>query len=88
MGKCFLRCAADQSSSRCRNSKNYKRSSKSLLAADDGLAVIAAALDARNYVSSKADCSHLVHDVYERAGFTYTYVPSNDLYGGVTNSGG
>lgn len=54
-----------------------------LLAADDGLAVIAAALDARNYVSSKADCSHLVHDVYERAGFTYAYVPSTDLYGGV-----
>lgn len=54
-----------------------------LLAADDGLSVIAAALDARNYISSKADCSHLVHDVYERAGFIYTYVPSTDLYAGI-----
>ncbi len=56
-----------------------------LLAADDGLAVIAAALDSRNYVSSKADCSHLVHDIYQRAGFSYTYVPSTDLYSGIAD---
>ena len=54
----------------------------SLLGTEDGLAVIAAALDSRDYVSSKADCSHLVHDIYERAGFSYTYVPSTDLYSG------
>ncbi len=54
-----------------------------LLAAEDGLTVLAAALDERNRLSGKADCSHLVHDVYERAGFSYTYVPSSDLYTGI-----
>jgi hypothetical protein len=54
-----------------------------LLAADDGLTVIAAALDARNRLSPKADCSHLVHDIYERAGFSYSYVPSSGLYAGI-----
>jgi len=53
-----------------------------LLGADDGLAVLASALDFRKQASEKADCSHLVHDIYERAGFTYSYVTSNDLYTG------
>lgn len=34
---------------------------------------------------SETDCSHLVHDVYERAGFAYDYVSSRDLYIGSTN---
>jgi NlpC/P60 family len=54
-----------------------------LLAADDGLTILAAALDERNRQSDKADCSHLVHDVYERAGFTYKYEPSSDIYAGL-----
>ncbi len=29
---------------------------------------------------SETDCSHLVHDVYERAGFPYDYASSRDLY--------
>jgi len=29
------------------------------------------------------DCSHLVHDIYERAGFAYDYATSRDLYDGV-----
>jgi cell wall-associated NlpC family hydrolase len=29
------------------------------------------------------DCSHLVHDIYERAGFPYDYATSRDLYDGV-----
>ncbi|HEY6181623.1 MAG TPA: NlpC/P60 family protein [Terriglobales bacterium] len=53
-----------------------------LLGAEDGLAVLASALDFRNRASEKADCSHLVHDIYERAGFAYEYVTSNDLYTG------
>ena len=28
------------------------------------------------------DCSHLVHAIYERAGFSYPYADSNDLYDG------
>jgi hypothetical protein len=29
---------------------------------------------------SETDCSHLVHEVYERAGFAYGYVSSHELY--------
>jgi cell wall-associated NlpC family hydrolase len=52
------------------------------LTPDDGLAVIAAALDLRVHVRSNRDCSHLVHAIYDRAGFPYPYASSSDLYGG------
>jgi cell wall-associated NlpC family hydrolase len=29
---------------------------------------------------SETDCSHLVHDIYARAGFPYDYVTSRELY--------
>jgi cell wall-associated NlpC family hydrolase len=50
------------------------------LTADDGLSVIAAALDGRIHLTAKRDCSHLVHAIYVRAGFPYTYMRSSDLY--------
>jgi cell wall-associated NlpC family hydrolase len=53
------------------------------LTPDDGLAVIAAALDSRFHLHAKMDCSHLVHEIYDRAGFAYTYSRSSDLYAGV-----
>ena len=34
---------------------------------------------------SETDCSHLVHDVYEQAGFPYDYVSSRELYIGSTS---
>ena len=34
---------------------------------------------------SETDCSHLVHDVYEQAGFPYDYASSRELYIGNTN---
>lgn len=34
---------------------------------------------------SETDCSHLVHDVYEKAGFPYDYVSSRELYIGSAN---
>ena len=52
------------------------------MAADDGLAIIAAALDFRVRLTAKRDCSHLVHAIYARAGFPYTYLRSSDLYAG------
>ncbi len=54
-----------------------------LLGRDDGLSVIAAALESRVHQGSKADCSHLVHAIYKRAGFPYSYVSSSDLYIGI-----
>lgn len=32
---------------------------------------------------SGLDCSHLVHRIYQRAGFPYDYAPSKDLYDGI-----
>jgi hypothetical protein len=54
-----------------------------LLTPDDGLAVISAALDTQRHFASNPDCSHLVHAIYERAGFPYEYATADDLYDGV-----
>lgn len=54
-----------------------------MLTPDDGLAVISAALDTQRRFGSEHDCSHLVHAIYEKAGFPYLYASSDDLYNGV-----
>jgi hypothetical protein len=54
-----------------------------LLNADGGMAIIGAALQARNTLRPYGDCSHLVHTIYEQAGFHYRYADSTDLYHGV-----
>jgi cell wall-associated NlpC family hydrolase len=54
-----------------------------LLTPDDGLAVISAALDTQRRFGSNRDCSHLVHAIYQRAGFPYIYASADDLYDGV-----
>jgi NlpC/P60 family len=56
---------------------------QSLLNTTEGLTVIGAALESRDGSLSRLDCSHLVHTVYQRAGFPYSYVSSSDLYAGV-----
>ncbi len=53
------------------------------LSPDDGLSVIVAALDSKVLLYSARDCSHLVHAIYERAGFPYAYASSSDLYVGI-----
>ncbi|MBZ5651834.1 MAG: C40 family peptidase [Acidobacteriia bacterium] len=53
-----------------------------VLSPDDGLSVIAAALDARTQATRQRDCSHLVHAIYLQAGFPYPYASSSDLYDG------
>ena len=55
------------------------------LTLDDGLAVIAGALDSSVHLRAKRDCSHLVHAIYSRAGFPYGYASSSDLYLGTPN---
>src|SRR4029077_11940887 len=52
------------------------------LTPDDGLSVIAAALDSHVHTTRQRDCSHLVHAIYDRAGFSYPYASSSDLYVG------
>jgi len=53
------------------------------LTSDDRLGVLAAALDSKIPRLPEYDCSHLVHAIYERAGFPYAYASSDDLYDGV-----
>jgi len=54
-----------------------------LVNTDDGLAILGAALAGRYKVQGRSDCSHLVHTIYEKAGFPYSYESSSDLYTGV-----
>ena len=50
----------------------------------ESLAILGAALDSRHHHADfSADCSHCVHELYERAGFPYEYASSSDLYAGV-----
>jgi hypothetical protein len=53
------------------------------LSLDEGLAVLGAALDSRHDRGFTSDCSHFVHGLYQRAGFSYTYASSTDLYSGI-----
>ena len=56
--------------------------SAGLMSPDDRLLVISAAFSRQGY-RSKVDCSHLVHEIYSRAGFPYSYANSSDLYSGI-----
>src|SRR6267143_1335053 len=53
------------------------------LTGEEGLAVLGAALRSHPRPGLKSDCSHLVHAIYERAGFPYAYANSSDLYTGI-----
>ena len=63
--------------------KGHGQKSAKTLSSDDRLAVIASALDSKTPRFAEQDCSHLVHAIYERAGFPYAYASSDDLYDGV-----
>jgi len=64
-------------------SGNHLSKADRSLTQDDRLSVIAAALDSKVRQHSVHDCSHLVHAIYQRAGFGYSYASSSDLYAGV-----
>jgi cell wall-associated NlpC family hydrolase len=81
-------CSAQQGTRQAGNSPqsastNQPRRADGTLTADDGLAVISAALDPKVRRHSGNDCSHLVHTIYQHAGFPYVYATSYDLYDGV-----
>lgn len=63
--------------------ESSSQTSSSLLNSNDGMSVIGAALESRIRGRSRLDCSHLVHLVYTRAGFPYSYESSSELYRGV-----
>jgi hypothetical protein len=59
------------------------RTSGRLLTADEGLAIIGAALEIQQASRTAGDCSHVVHAIYESAGFRYGYADSSQLYTGI-----
>ena len=54
-----------------------------LLSPEQGQVVLSVARVHRENVRRKPDCSHLVHEVYRRAGYDYPYATSFSLYAGV-----
>src|SRR5215469_8627428 len=53
------------------------------LSKNDRSSVIAAALHSKKARHTGGDCSHLVHSIYQSAGFPYAYADSEDLYDGI-----
>ena len=74
--------ASGKTASRAAKSLDQGSAQSSLLNASEGLSVIGTALESRVGGLSKLDCSHLVHTIYERAGFPYSYASSSGLYAG------
>ena len=56
-----------------------------LLNAKEGRILVNTASKQREKAGWKPDCSHLVHQIYELAGFAYPYASSYDLYDGIDN---
>jgi hypothetical protein len=56
-----------------------------LLAAEDGRTIVEIARGHEPESRRTQDCSHLVHEIYARAGFSYPYLSSFDLYAGSEN---
>ena len=53
------------------------------LTRSEGSAILDLALDSHDYAEFAFDCSHFVHGIYERAGLSYEYASSSDLYAGI-----
>ena len=55
------------------------------IARTEGRRILAAISTVDVESQSETDCSHLVHNIYEQAGFPYDYVTSRELYIGSTH---
>lgn len=71
--------SAPEHTSRATTGRRYKKA----LNQSDRQRVIATALASKRPHYGEHDCSHLVHAIYQRAGFPYQYADSDDLYAGV-----
>ena len=79
---CALTCVqgfpqADQTKSAAVHARSPK-----LLTKKEGSSVVAVARDSQSIRRGRTDCSHLVHAIYQHAGFPYPYADSKDLYVG------
>src|SRR5215471_11576921 len=64
------------------NSSRKGHKHQKTLNAEDRSTLLRVALESRAPRRAERDCSHLVHSIYERAGFPYAYADSDDLYDG------
>ena len=62
-----------------------QQSERRQLTSEQGKAIVKAAWVRERQGGRKPDCSHLVHEVYERAGFPYSYANSFELYAGTSS---
>ena len=80
----WLAAASGSFGQTARPSAERSEETRPLTKAEGRLIVLATSSAARD-VEDESDCSHLVHDLYEQAGFRYEYVSSRDLYTGNAN---
>lgn len=64
------------------HNQHARRIDKRALSKTDRSSLISVALHSQTPRRAGRDCSHLVHAIYERAGFPYQYADSDDLYDG------
>jgi hypothetical protein len=55
------------------------------LSAREGRTIVRETSSVESSEKRTTDCSHFVHELYEQAGYTYSYASSRDLYFGVEN---
>src|SRR5258705_207160 len=63
-----------------RPSSNFR-----LLTSEEGRAIVNAAWEQNQPAGGSEDCSHVVHEIYVKAGFEYAYASSFDIYAGNEN---
>jgi hypothetical protein len=80
-------CLATASTALCQNVRPASAGTHGPrpIARTEGRKILAAIPTVDVEPESETDCSHLVHDIYEQAGFSYEYVSSRELYIGSTS---
>ena len=83
---CALTCswAQDPLPARASAESHAKSPRPVALTKQDGLSIVSVARDSHLRRGAANDCSHLVHTIYQRAGFSYPYADSSDLYRGTS----
>jgi len=56
-----------------------------LLTSEEGRVIVNAAWEQNQPAGGSQDCSHVVHEIYVKAGFEYAYASSFDIYAGNEN---
>jgi hypothetical protein len=82
-----LACLMGAASARAQNADapQDKPSATRLLTVEEGRSIADAALQQEQPVPGTQDCSHLIHELYESAGFEYPYASSFELFAGHEN---